>query len=148
METSKRRIGLVSCVKSKRPEPAAAADLYTSALFEKSRAWVEGNCDGWFILSARYGLLAPDARVDPYEQTLKEMSAGERRAWANRVLAQMREVGLLTGGTTFVWLAGMPYKRDLAELLSAYDQEDPMQGLPIGKRLQWLTEHAPGAQGG
>lgn len=147
MDIQTRKVALVSCVKSKRSVPTAAGDLYTSALFLKSRAWVRGNCDAWFILSAKYGLLHPDAVVEPYEQTLKTLTANERRAWADRVTAQMQTAGLLVPGTTFIWLAGMPYKQDLAGLLSDYRQEDPMAGLPIGRRLQWLTENAPASGG-
>jgi hypothetical protein len=138
----RRAIALVSCVKSKRAVTSEARHIYASALFVKSRAWAERHCDGWYILSARYGLVSPTARIEPYEQTLKDMSAGERREWARRVFAQMQENRLLLPGTTFVWLAGQSYKRDLASLLAAYAQQDPMEGLPIGKRLQWLT-HAP-----
>lgn len=142
-----RKIGLVSCVMSKRQVPSAAADLYTSALFLKSRAWVQRHCDAWFILSAKHGLLTPETRVKPYELTLKHLDAGKRRAWARQVREQMEKAGVLASGTAFVWLAGMPYKENLAGLLSSYPQEDPMVGLPIGKRLQWLTAHAPDRQG-
>jgi hypothetical protein len=31
-----------------------------------------------------------------------------------------------------------PTKRDLAELLCDHDQEDPLEGLSFGRRLQWL----------
>ncbi|WP_328596834.1 riboflavin synthase, partial [Agromyces humi] len=35
--------------------PAPARDLYVSQLFRKSSAYVEWNCDAWFILSAKHG---------------------------------------------------------------------------------------------
>lgn len=38
----------------------------------------------WFILSAEYGLLEPDAEVEPYERTLNTMSVSDRREWARR----------------------------------------------------------------
>lgn len=66
-----REIGLVSCVKSKRDEPAKPRELYTSAYFEKMRAYAEQEHDEWWILSAKHGLLDPDGSpIDPYNETL------------------------------------------------------------------------------
>jgi hypothetical protein len=55
---------LVSCVKSKRSHRAPARLLYTSAWFQKVRDIVEASDARWFILSARYGLVAPDAEIE------------------------------------------------------------------------------------
>jgi hypothetical protein len=41
----------VTCVKSKLVQPAAAKDLYTSALFRNQRAYPERASVPWFILS-------------------------------------------------------------------------------------------------
>jgi alkanesulfonate monooxygenase SsuD/methylene tetrahydromethanopterin reductase-like flavin-dependent oxidoreductase (luciferase family) len=100
------RVALVSCVKSKRSEPSAARDLYVSALFQKSRAWAERHCDGWYVLSAEHGLLSPDQRVAPYEKTLDRARRKERRALAENVHRQLGDLGLLGPGISFVWLAG------------------------------------------
>jgi hypothetical protein len=72
-------IALVACVKQKNSQPSLAKDLYTSTWFRKARAYVEQQGWGWYILSAQYGLLAPDTLIQPYEQTLNKMSAGDRR---------------------------------------------------------------------
>lgn len=130
---------MVSCVKSKQHRPAPARDLYTSALFKKARAWAERQCDNWFVLSAKYGLLKPDDVIEPYELTLNTMRAAERRRWAESVYRQMESADLLDGRTTFVWLAGSKYKSDLAALLNRHEQTDPLQGLSFGRRLQWLS---------
>ncbi|MCK4872833.1 MAG: hypothetical protein KAS72_08925 [Phycisphaerales bacterium] len=133
-------IALVSCVKSKRSSDSPARDLYTSALFRKMRAYAERNADGWYVLSAKYGLVHPGTIIEPYELTLKTMSRAERRAWADAVHKQMQAQGLLQPGRTFLWLAGRPYKEDLAGLLAGYSQEDPLAGMQIGVRLQWLNQ--------
>uniref|UniRef100_UPI0038B36EF6 DUF6884 domain-containing protein n=1 Tax=Agromyces humi TaxID=1766800 RepID=UPI0038B36EF6 len=49
------KIGLVGCAAQKLRRPAPARDLYVSQLFRKSSAYVEWNCDAWFILSAKHG---------------------------------------------------------------------------------------------
>ena len=51
-----RQIGLVSCTKSKRGEPALPRDLHEpSALFRKARAYCEQHHDAWYVLSAKQG---------------------------------------------------------------------------------------------
>jgi hypothetical protein len=87
-------IVLVSCVKTKRHEPAAARDLYTSALFAKERAYAERVGAPWFILSAEHGLVAPEEWLAPYERYLPDTPASYRSAWGAWVAARL---GLLAG---------------------------------------------------
>lgn len=134
-----KTIGLVSCVKRKGPLRAPARDLYTSPLFRKMRRYAIAHSDRWFILSAKYGLVHPDAMIEPYEVTLKGMRASERRAWAQQVYRQMSETGLLATGNRFLWLAGQAYQEDLAPHLAPFPQCDPLKGMKIGERLRWLT---------
>lgn len=75
-------VGLVGCVKSKLSRPAPAQELYTSALFEGRRRWVEQTCDRWFILSALHGLVHPDEVLEPYDQALSSASSRARLAWS------------------------------------------------------------------
>ena len=77
---------LVSCVKSKRPHPSPARLLYTSAWFQKARTPVQASGARWFVLSSRYGLVAPDTEIAPYDYTLNTLGVAERRAWASAVL--------------------------------------------------------------
>lgn len=60
-------IGLISCVKTKRDEPATPKDLYASDYFEKMRSYAEQYHDDWWILSAKHGLPNPDDEpIKPY----------------------------------------------------------------------------------
>ena len=134
---------LVSCVAGKLPHPAPAKELYTSAWFQKAREFVEARGWPWFILSAKYGLVAPEAVIAPYEKTLNTMGASERRDWAGRCLQALRPH--LAGVKCVVFLAGMKYREYLASELPGLgvDVHVPMEGLPIGKQLAWLDRHAP-----
>lgn len=131
-------IALVSCVKKKRAVRCPAQDLYDSDLFRKMKCYAQQHSDRWFILSAKYGLLSPETVIAAYEQTLNTMRAHDRREWAKKLHAQMREHGLLHSGVSFLWLAGKKYREHLAELLSDYPQDDPLGGMGIGQRLKWL----------
>ena len=88
-----------------------------------------------FILSAKYGLLSTDTIIDPYEQTLKNMKSAERHRWAQEVISELRKHCDLDADN-FVFLAGMPYRENLLPHLKYY--EVPMEGLGLGKQLQWL----------
>ena len=135
------KIGFVSCVSQKLPYAAPARDLYTSALFTKARLYVQKHCDEWFILSAKYGLLTPDDNIEPYDVTLNTMPATDRRQWAQHVLPDIH--ANTNVGDVLVFLAGQKYRQYLIPLLEAsgYQIEVPMQGLGIGKQLQWLGEN-------
>ena len=136
-----KTIALVSCVKKKKAVRCPAQDLYDSDLFRKMRCYAKQHSDRWFILSAKYGLLSPETEIEPYERTLNTMRVHDRREWADKVYAQMREHGLLHSGVSFLWLAGNKYKEHLADLLSDCSQEDPLAGKGIGQRLKWLKDN-------
>lgn len=135
------RIGLVSCVKTKRSTPAAARDLYISPLFRALREYAESTTDAWYILSAKYGLLAPDAVIEPYEMTLNAMGKPDRDAWARRVEQQLTEV--IPVGAEVTMLAGARYREALGPFLSARGNSVvvPLEGLPMGHQLAWLKRH-------
>jgi hypothetical protein len=80
----RKTVYLVSCVGMKRAAPAAARDLYISPWFVGVRDIVERTGSPWFILSAEYGLISPEAVLAPYERTLNIMGKPERRDWATR----------------------------------------------------------------
>ena len=130
---------LVSCVGQKRDELAPARDLYQSTWFTKARVYVEKCHADWRIISAQYGLVAPNAIIEPYERTLNKMGVVERREWAERVYGEIR--AQLAGHSHVVFLAGQRYREFLAPKLIAdgYRVEVPMEGLTIGRQLAWLS---------
>jgi hypothetical protein len=132
-------IGLLSCVSKKRPNAVEAKDLYTSALFVKSRKFVEQHCDTWFILSAKYGLIEPTDVIEPYEETLNKKSRRERAEWADRVWAVLCQ--RIKPNDRITILAGERYRESLIPLMTDYGckVDIPMKGLAIGRQLQWLS---------
>jgi hypothetical protein len=132
-----KKIVLISCASQKRSHRSKAKDLYISALFKKNLAYARRlNPDVIYILSAKYGLLGLETEIDPYNQTLNTMSAGDVRSWADMVLQQLRQVADLHDDH-FIFLAGMKYRKYLLPHLRSY--EIPLEGLTIGKQLQALS---------
>ena len=134
-------IALVSCVATKRPGAHAARDLYVSAWFKKVRQHVERAGLTWYILSAKYGLVAPDQEIEAYEMTLNNMGLQDRRGWAYDVMGQMSEQ--LQDHDRFVLFAGARYREFLEPLLAAQGAKTqvPMEGLTQGRQLNWLDTH-------
>lgn len=132
---------LVSCVSQKQERKCAARDLYVSNWFCKARQYAEASGCAWFILSAKYGLVAPDRVIAPYQLTLNTMRVADRRAWAEWVAGQLaKEVPDLTH---VVFLAGERYREYLARHFAdrGVAVSVPMEGLRIGEQLSWLGQH-------
>jgi hypothetical protein len=137
------RIGLVGCVKSKLTVASPARDLYTSTLFVGRRRFVEASCDRWFILSAKHGVVDPDAILEPYDETLKTASRAARRAWSQRVLSTLdAELGDISG-FCFETHAGAEYlEYGVADglLQRGATVRNPTQGMRIGEQLSFYSE--------
>lgn len=71
--------------------PGGGPEALHQPLFVGRRRWVERTCESWFILSGKYGLVAPEQVVAPYDETLARMSREERRAWSRAVVAALRD---------------------------------------------------------
>jgi cytoplasmic iron level regulating protein YaaA (DUF328/UPF0246 family) len=132
-------VGLVGCAKKKRDCASEARDLYISSLFRKSREYIERRCDTWFILSAKYGLVSPNKVIEPYDETLKEMSTAQREQWAERVWGSLHS--RLHTGDLVVILAGEKYYEYLIPRIeqAKCSVEVPLEGLKLGPRLRWLN---------
>jgi hypothetical protein len=90
--------------------------------------------DRIFILSAKHGLVPEDMIIEPYNETLKDKSAQERRAWGDMVLNELRKVSDLERDE-FIVLAGEVYQENLLPHLVHF-------WLPLkGKRQgEWIPE--------
>lgn len=141
------RIGLVGCVKEKQHRPAAAKDLYTSALFRGRRRFVERSCDRWYVLSALHGLVDPAVVLEPYDVTLVGAGRPTKRDRATKVLAQIdQQVGSVFGAVVEIH-AGADYRDwGLVEGLRARGAlvSVPTEGLTQGRQLAFYAHQPDG----
>ncbi|MGH7950750.1 MAG: DUF6884 domain-containing protein [Limisphaerales bacterium] len=129
-----KKIVLISCVKKKLPHKAKAEHLYISPLFRGYLRYAKNlKPDDIFILSAKYELLELEREIEPYNSTLKEMSVVQVRAWADKVLEQLKQRADLQKDH-FVFLAGEKYRKFLMPHLAL--SEAPLEGMSFGKQLQ------------
>ncbi len=134
-------IVLVSCVKTKRPEAAAARDLYISPLFRKEREYAERRGVPWYILSAEHGLVDPEQWLAPYERYLPDESLEYRREWGVRVASDLERVEGPLERTVIQIHANAIYVSAVRLNLHSRGAiiTDPLRGLGLGKRLQWYN---------
>jgi hypothetical protein len=118
-----------------------ASDIYLSPLFKKAKDYASKNFDRWYILSAKYGLIHPDAIIEPYEKTLNKMSREDIHKWSEKVFEELKKSTMTNDEITFI--AGLRYRQDLTPLLLKRGNKIrvPMKGMGIGKQLQWLSEN-------
>ena len=135
---------LVACVKQKQPAAAPAKDLYISPLFRKERAYAESLGKPWFILSAEYGVVSPEAVIAPYECYLPHTSRAYRATWGKRVVEQLSDTAGSLNGRRIEIHAGSAYIAPLRPLLEAEGAIviDRLQGLSLGQRLGWYGDQS------
>lgn len=137
-------IGLVSCTKQKREEPSTPGELYTpSAYYRKMRAYCEENHDRWYILSAKYGMLEPYGEpIEPYNETLRNFTVGEKREWAESVFKQLEAKESLEKDSTLFIHAGKDYYGELLPLLerTGAKVKTPTEGLGLGEKMAWYND--------
>jgi len=139
-----KSLGLISCTKSKQNYPCKASEMYSASdLFRKAYSYATKNYDVIAILSAKYGLLFPDDNIEPYELTLNNMDASQRKKWAEKVFNQMKSRLRLEDFDKVFFHAGKKYREQLIPRLEniGIKCETPLKHLGIGKQKAWYKEH-------
>lgn len=130
-------IGLVGCAAAKLRRPAPARDLYTSQLFRKASACAEAECDRWYVLSAKYGIVGSDEVIEPYDVKLGTRTGPPIWDWAKDVAAQLQVALVNDSDVELLILAGTQYRTFLRFV--DYPRRVPMEGMGIGQQLGHLT---------
>jgi hypothetical protein len=138
---------LIGCVQTKNAVASAASDLFVGPLFEGRRRYAAARGLRWYILSAKFGLLAPGDVIGPYDMDLATQSPGYRKAWGQFVAAQLdeREHALrrrmieVHAGAAYV----DPLRAPLADRGAVLTL--PVAHLRLGEQLAWY--HTCGAAG-
>ncbi len=136
---------LIGCVKGKLEWAGRvpAKDLYVSALWRCRRNYAEQMGVPWFILSAKYGLVHPEAKIAWYDLALGDLPAKQRRSWSRGVVDALVARHSSIEGEVVEIHAGKDYidfgiESGLAEVGVTVTR--PLLGIPIGRHLGWYRE--------
>jgi len=139
-----RTLGLISCTKKKQNYPCKAIEMYSASdLFRKAYAYAVKKYDFVAILSAKYGLLFPDDKIEPYDLTLKDMSSKEVKEWSEKVFDQLNCRFSLHDYDKAFFHTGKKYRQYLIQRLEnvGIKCEAPLKNLGIGKQKAWYKHH-------
>lgn len=147
-QTSPERLVLVGCVATKQTGTHRAADLYTSPLWKKRRAYAQASNCPWLIVSAQHGFVDPNTIVASYNTQLKASTVGD---WSSRhkrrlsVLVSKSPVTLeVHGGVHYV--DAVERAARYLNLFEGYNitVTAPLAGKMIGQTLSWYNAHPEG----
>lgn len=139
-----KSLGLISCTKRKRNDRCSASEMYSASdLFRKAYAYAVKNYDVVATLSAKYGLLLPNDKIDTYNMTLSEMSSGEITEWSESVFKQMEKRLELSDFDKAFFHTGKKYRQYLIPKLEKLGIrcKVPLGNLGIGKQKAWYKAH-------
>jgi hypothetical protein len=129
---------LVGCSRTKSTNAQPAGELFRGAGFQRARDYAIRSGKPWFVLSAKYGLLAPDDVIGPYDVYLPDQPASYREVWGQWVTANLAARVPLNGvvveaHASEAYCAPLrgPLGRIGGTLLA------PLAGLSQGERLAW-----------
>lgn len=138
---------VIGCGAAKRKlaagETCAAVDLYTGPLFLSRLAYARALGGPHAIVSARHGVVAPDAQLAPYEHDLRAQSKRERVAWSDRVAHHL--AALCPADRPIVALVSGPYASPLRALAGWHRDRTPRavtiaaDGLALGEQRAELA---------
>lgn len=135
---TKKTIILIACSKTKLPRTAKAEDLYQGALFKKTLQYAKRlQHDEIYILSSKYGLVALDQEIAPYNLTLKTTLAQYRMAWTQKVINQLEKVSNLKEDH-YIIFAGLAYRRYLLPRMESYSI--PFENIKNGRQMHILDK--------
>jgi len=139
-----KSLGLVPCASLKQEYPCKASEMYSASdFFRKAYSYATKNYDFVAILSAKYGLLFPDDKIEPYDLTLNDMKSQQRKEWAEILFNQMKSRLRLEDFDKVFFHAGKKYRQYLIPKLEniGIECEVPLEHLGIGKQKAWYKEH-------
>jgi hypothetical protein len=132
---------VIGCGRSKRQAPDQARSLYVSRRFKTCRLIAEALQAPYFILSARHGVVNPEARLEPYDLDLKTLSSAAICHWARAVLDSLEQS---TDGQGVTVLAEEAYARPVltynAHRNKPLPVAAPLADLDPQFHQQWLEQ--------
>jgi len=139
-----KSLGLVPCASLKQEYPCEASEMYSASdFFRKAYSYATKKYDFVVILSAKYGLLFPDDKIEPYDLTLNKMRSRQRKEWAEIVFNQMKRRLRLKDFDKVFFHAGKKYRQYLIPKLEniGIECEVPLEHLKIGEQMAWYNKH-------
>lgn len=145
------KIILIGCGKRKDASRAGdfgwpAKSLYTGSMFKARRRYAEESGAPWWIVSAKYGLTAPDFLIESYNMAITDLAPIARKAWGLRVVLDLLES--LTAPADLRHLSielhmGADYAEALFDIMGSVGMQWawPLRGMSQGEQMAVYAKH-------
>ncbi|WP_254810657.1 DUF6884 domain-containing protein [Natronosalvus amylolyticus] len=142
---------VVSCGATKRDlEPGEAIEarlLYDSSVHTCKDRYGR-HSDGYYIMSAEFGLVHHATEISTYDKTLENMTDCERKAWASKVTRALQDVlsdgdfdaVVFIGGKTYVGALEPHFDRLPVAVLTPWQTDDWVTG--VGRGMAWCNDES------
>lgn len=107
---------LISCGKEKRQWSCRASEMYCSERFISAKQFAQQQNYDWYVISAKHGLLHPDAMIEPYDLSILNFTDNEKNLWAEKITNDIFKLHELS--TKIMILADNNYSNALAYKLN------------------------------
>ncbi|PCR88624.1 DUF6884 domain-containing protein [Natrinema ejinorense] len=140
---------VVSCGESKQDldagETVPARELYSSSVHTCKDRYGR-HSDGYYIMSAEYGLVHHRTEIAEYDRTLDNMTDTRVRAWGRDVADDLRDVlaegdfdaVVLIGSETYVGALVPHFERLPADVLTPWQTSEFVTG--VGRGMSWCND--------
>lgn len=125
-------IFIISCGKAKQNKSDLAMNLYTGCYFKSNLRFAQRfvSNDSIYILSAKYGLIKSDDKIQPYDLKMGDKGCVD----VAKIAEQAEQLGLRR--LQVIGLCSGQYSKILKKIF--FHLSLPIEGLPIGKAMQKL----------
>lgn len=142
---------VVSCGATKRDlEPGESIEarlLYDSSVHTCKDRYGR-HSDGYYIMSAEYGLVRHDTALASYDTTLEDLTDTQRRAWSRDVADDLASVVarrgfdavVFVGGRTYVGALEDRFDRIPAAVLTPWQTAEDVTG--VGRGMAWCNDES------
>ncbi|WP_455448205.1 DUF6884 domain-containing protein [Natrinema thermotolerans] len=142
---------VISCGGTKVDLPAGAS-LEARLLYDSSVHTCKDrygcHSDGYYIMSAKYGLVHNQTEITTYDRTLETMSEPQVRAWARDVADDLASVlangefdaVVLIGSKTYVGALRPHFEALPAAVLTPWQTDDSVTG--VGRGMSWCNDES------
>jgi hypothetical protein len=136
MKKETNTIVVVGCTKTKKAYRCKASEMYSeSTLFQKTIRYINSYYYlPYVILSAKYGIITPETVIDPYDVSITGVSKNTEDY--NKILWDV--AAKLGDYDKIIALCGSPYVNTISKVCVGKVIVEPMKGMGIGQRLQFL----------
>ena len=130
------KIAFIGCAKKKKSHKCKVEEMYSpSTLFRLTLQYCKQHFDKIFILSAKYGVLQLNDKIEPYNITLNKMSKQKRVIWGVKILNWINS-NLDIYDEIYIFAGKNYYK-----YINIYNKINlPFGNMKMGERVKWLKE--------